>query len=102
MIKSLLYMIANNICQIAYLNAQLHGTNPILNPPLWIYSNVGIERVFFAGGFIQGNEYLWSRLAYGIDFWSKSRMKALFLTHDGYLGAVGAFLAASNDSPQSV
>jgi len=72
-------MISNNICQIAFLNAKL----------------LGIERVFFSGGFIQGNEYIWSRLAYSIDFWSKGQMKALFLRHDGYLGAVGALLAAA-------
>lgn len=31
-------------------------------------------------------------LSYAINFWSKGTMKALFLRHEGYLGAVGAFL----------
>jgi type II pantothenate kinase len=31
-------------------------------------------------------------LSYAINFWSKGDMKALFLRHEGYLGAMGAFL----------
>lgn len=31
-------------------------------------------------------------LSYGINFWSQGTIKALFLRHEGYLGAVGAFL----------
>ncbi len=31
--------------------------------------------------------------SYAISFWSKGNIKALFLRHEGYLGAVGAFLA---------
>lgn len=31
-------------------------------------------------------------LSYAISFWSKGTVKALFLRHEGYLGAVGAFL----------
>ena len=31
-------------------------------------------------------------LSYAIDFWSKGLMKAYFLRHEGYLGALGAFL----------
>ncbi|KAH6563329.1 hypothetical protein BASA60_010736 [Batrachochytrium salamandrivorans] len=30
--------------------------------------------------------------SYAISFWSKGKIKALFLRHEGYLGAVGAFL----------
>ncbi|KAJ1342952.1 pantothenate kinase [Batrachochytrium salamandrivorans] len=54
---SLLYLVSNNIGQIAYLNAQAHGIQ-----------------------------------SYAISFWSKGKIKALFLRHEGYLGAVGAFL----------
>ncbi|EJK69650.1 hypothetical protein THAOC_09068, partial [Thalassiosira oceanica] len=32
------------------------------------------------------------RLAYSIDFWSGGKMEALFLEHEGYFGALGAFL----------
>lgn len=31
-------------------------------------------------------------LSYAINFWSKGSIKALFLRHEGYLGAVGAFM----------
>ncbi len=54
-IRSLLFMITNNLTQIAFLNAEKHK----------------ISRVFFAGGFLQKNPYIWNRLSYGINFWSK-------------------------------
>eukprot|EP00668_Euglena_longa_P005935 GGOE01007007.1.p1 GENE.GGOE01007007.1~~GGOE01007007.1.p1 ORF type:complete len:538 (-),score=148.14 GGOE01007007.1:1461-3074(-) len=76
-VKSLFYMISNNIGQIAFLNAKLHQCN----------------RIFFCGGFVQDNPYVWTRLTYAIQFWSKAEMQALFLTHDGYLGALGALLS---------
>eukprot|EP01100_Stratorugosa_tubuloviscum_P006042 TRINITY_DN2633_c0_g2_i1.p1 TRINITY_DN2633_c0_g2~~TRINITY_DN2633_c0_g2_i1.p1 ORF type:complete len:372 (-),score=127.95 TRINITY_DN2633_c0_g2_i1:669-1784(-) len=75
-IRSLLFMISNNIGQIGYLHGRLHG----------------VKRIFFAGGFIQKNVYLWKCLSYAIDFWSKSEMEAMFLAHDGYLGALGTML----------
>ena len=31
-------------------------------------------------------------ISYAINFWSKGEIKALFLRHEGYLGAMGAFL----------
>lgn len=31
-------------------------------------------------------------LSYAIRFWSKGKKQAYFLRHEGYLGAVGAFL----------
>lgn len=79
-IRSLLFMTANNIAQIAYLNAQRYK----------------VARVFFCGNFINRNPYIWDRLSYAMDFWSEQKMQALFLLHDGYLGALGAFLASSN------
>jgi pantothenate kinase len=80
LIRSLLFMTTNNIAQIAYLNAQRYK----------------VARVFFCGNFINRNPYIWDRLSYAMDFWSKQKMQALFLAHDGYLGALGAFLASSN------
>lgn len=76
LIRSLLFMITNNLTQIAFLNAEKHK----------------IQRVIFAGGFLRTNPYVWMRLSYGINFWSKGSMEALFLQHDGYLGALGTFL----------
>ncbi|KXS12164.1 fumble-domain-containing protein [Gonapodya prolifera JEL478] len=74
--QSLLYMISNNIGQIAYLNAQLHG----------------IERIFFGGSFIRGHSPTMNTLSFAVNFWSRGKMRAFFLRHEGYLGAVGAFL----------
>ncbi|KAH6560584.1 hypothetical protein BASA62_010367 [Batrachochytrium salamandrivorans] len=73
---SLLYLVSNNIGQIAYLNAQAHG----------------IQRIYFSGFFIRGHPITMNTLSYAISFWSKGKIKALFLRHEGYLGAVGAFL----------
>ncbi|KAJ2907800.1 hypothetical protein GGI21_003526, partial [Coemansia aciculifera] len=74
--RSLLYMVSNNIGQIAYLNAQLHG----------------IRRIYFGGYFIRGHPLTMHTLTYAIDFWSRGRVRALFLRHEGYLGAAGALL----------
>eukprot|EP01121_Diplochlamys_sp_Union-15-3_P013906 TRINITY_DN4384_c0_g2_i2.p1 TRINITY_DN4384_c0_g2~~TRINITY_DN4384_c0_g2_i2.p1 ORF type:complete len:123 (+),score=13.68 TRINITY_DN4384_c0_g2_i2:322-690(+) len=83
-VKSLLFMIANNIAQIAYLNAQKYN----------------IKRVFFAGGFIQAGPYLWSRFSYAINFWSQKTMEPFFLLHDGYLGALGAIITRPEQKNQ--
>ncbi|KAJ3366982.1 hypothetical protein GGF32_000043 [Allomyces javanicus] len=74
--RSLLYMVSNNIGQIAYLNARAHG----------------ITRIYFGGYFICGHPITMHTLSYAINFWSKGSTRALFLRHEGYLGAVGAFL----------
>jgi len=74
--RSLLYMVSNNIGQIAYLNASAHG----------------VQRIYFGGCFIRGHPITMNTLSFAIDFWSKGKMKALFLRHEGYLGAMGAFL----------
>lgn len=31
-------------------------------------------------------------LAYAMDYWSKGTLKALFLEHEGYFGAIGCLL----------
>ncbi|RUS27179.1 fumble-domain-containing protein, partial [Jimgerdemannia flammicorona] len=74
--RSLLYMVSNNIGQIAYLNAEKHS----------------LKRIYFGGCFIRGHPITMNTLSYAIHFWSKGQMKALFLRHEGHLGAVGAFL----------
>ncbi|ORX82130.1 fumble-domain-containing protein [Anaeromyces robustus] len=74
--RSLLYMISNNLSQIAYLMAQLHQ----------------VKRIYFGGCFIRGHPVIMNSLSFGIRFWSKGTIKALFLRHEGYLGALGAFL----------
>ena len=74
--RSLLLMVANNIGQIAHLNAKIHG----------------VSSIYFTGGFTHDNPYVWSKLSYAINFWSKGEMRARFLEHDGYLGALGALV----------
>jgi type II pantothenate kinase len=74
--RALLLMITNNIGQVSYLNAKLHNT----------------RRIYFVGNFLRGNTISQRRLSYAIDYWSKGEMEALFLEHEGYFGALGAFL----------
>ncbi|KAI1766769.1 fumble-domain-containing protein [Hypoxylon sp. FL1150] len=74
--RSLLYAISNNIGQIAYLQSQVHG----------------LSRIYFGGSFIRGHPQTMNTLGYAIKFWSKGQKQAYFLRHEGYLGAVGAFL----------
>jgi type II pantothenate kinase len=74
--RSLLYAISNNIGQIAYLQSQIHG----------------VSDIYFGGSFIRGHRQTINTLSYAIKFWSKGQKQAYFLRHEGYLGAVGAFL----------
>lgn len=39
-----------------------------------------------------GHQQTMNSLSYAIRFWSKGSKQAYFLRHEGYLGAVGAFL----------
>ncbi len=74
-IKSLLYMISDNVCQIAYLS---------------IKNDDSIKNVYFTGSFTNVGPVLWKKLSYGIEFWSKSKIQAKFLRHEGYFGAIGS------------
>ncbi|OCK86290.1 pantothenate kinase-like protein [Lepidopterella palustris CBS 459.81] len=74
--RSLLYAVSNNIGQIAYLHAEKHN----------------LEHIYFGGSFIGGHYQTMNTLSYAIKFWSKGEKQAYFLLHEGYLGAVGAFL----------
>lgn len=74
--RSLLYAISNNIGQIAYLQSQIHQ----------------LSSIYFGGSFIRGHPQTMNTLSYAIKFWSKGASQAYFLRHEGYLGAVGAFL----------
>ncbi|XP_063165788.1 pantothenate kinase 2, mitochondrial isoform X2 [Candoia aspera] len=54
--------------------------------------NENINRVVFVGNFLRINTISMKFLAYALDYWSKGQLKALFLEHEGYFGAVGALL----------
>ena len=77
---ALLLMVTNNIGQIAYLLARLHN----------------VQHIFFCGSFLRHSaevDIAPVALTKAIDFWSGGEMKALFLKHEGYFGALGAFLS---------
>lgn len=80
--KSLLYAISNNIGQIAYMNAE----------------KFGLDRIYFGGCFIRGHQATIATLSYAIRFWSKGAKRAFFLRHEGYLGALGAWIRQFYDA----
>ncbi|RMZ52550.1 hypothetical protein APUTEX25_003693, partial [Auxenochlorella protothecoides] len=73
---SLCRMISYNIGQLAYLNAKRYN----------------LPRIYFGGFFIRGHPYTMDTISFAIQFWSKGEMSAKFLRHEGFLGAVGAYL----------
>ncbi|XP_011034129.1 PREDICTED: pantothenate kinase 1-like isoform X1 [Populus euphratica] len=79
---SLLRMISNNIGQISYLNAL----------------RFGLKRIFFGGFFIRSHSYTMDTIAVAVHFWSKGEAKAMFLRHEGFLGALGAFMSYERHS----
>ncbi|XP_038982983.1 LOW QUALITY PROTEIN: pantothenate kinase 2-like [Phoenix dactylifera] len=74
---SLLRMISYNIGQISYLNALRYG----------------LKRIFFGGFFICGHAYTMDTISFAVHFWSKGQAQAMFLRHEGFLGALGAFMS---------
>ncbi|GMT27998.1 hypothetical protein PFISCL1PPCAC_19295, partial [Pristionchus fissidentatus] len=80
--KSLLLMISNTIGQMAFL-----------------YSNrFDMKRIYFGGFFIRKHPISMRTLSYAINYWSKGSCEALFLKHEGYLGAVGSFLDTKEET----
>ncbi|KAL8121266.1 pantothenate kinase 1 isoform X5 [Apium graveolens] len=51
----------------------------------------GLKRIFFGGFFIRGHEFTMDTISVAVDFWSKGEAKAMFLRHEGFLGALGAY-----------
>ncbi|XP_019463839.1 PREDICTED: pantothenate kinase 2-like isoform X1 [Lupinus angustifolius] len=74
---SLLRMISYNIGQISHLNAM----------------RFGLKRIFFGGFFIRGHAYTMDAISFAVHFWSKGAAQAMFLRHEGFLGALGAFMS---------
>ncbi|XP_051136621.1 pantothenate kinase 2 [Andrographis paniculata] len=74
---SLLRMISYNIGQISYLNAL----------------RFGLKRIFFGGFFIRGHAYTMDTISFAVQFWSQGQAEAMFLRHEGFLGALGAFMS---------
>lgn len=77
-------MISNDIGQLACLYAKQYN----------------LSQVYFGGFFIRGHPVTMHTITYSINFFSKGEVQALFLRHEGYLGAIGAFLkGAEEDNP---
>lgn len=55
----------------------------------------GIDRVVFIGNFLRVNKLSMKLLSYAVNYWSKGAIKALFLEHEGYFGAVGCFVEST-------
>ncbi|XP_026396881.1 pantothenate kinase 2-like [Papaver somniferum] len=77
---SLLEMISQNIGQIASLNARIYG----------------IQRIFFGGSFIKDNTCALETLSSSVHFQTNGEAKAMFLQHEGFVGAVGALMRYEN------
>eukprot|EP00121_Abeoforma_whisleri_P003792 Awhi_evm1s3414 len=76
---ALCVMVAQNITQIAHLNARLHG----------------ISRVFFTGNFLRHNPIAFSTIMDNMNRWTQLdgvELETLFFKHEGYFGAMGCFL----------
>nr|CAD7264139.1 unnamed protein product [Timema shepardi]CAD7576892.1 unnamed protein product [Timema californicum] len=80
--RATLVTITNNIGSIARLCAL----------------NEKIEKVVFVGNFLRVNPISMKLLAHAMDYWSKGTLKALFLEHEGYFGAVGCLLGEYNSA----
>ncbi|KAF6165295.1 hypothetical protein GIB67_042711 [Kingdonia uniflora] len=80
---SLLLMITYNIALLSYLVAQ----------------HFGLKRIFFGGFFIRDNAYTMEAISNAVRYWrnffcgSNGQAEALFLRHEGFLGALGAFMS---------
>ncbi|KAH9629364.1 hypothetical protein HF086_008150 [Spodoptera exigua] len=49
-------------------------------------------QVVFCGNFLRVNPLSMKLLSYAMSYWSRGALKALFLEHEGYFGAVGCLL----------
>lgn len=72
-------MVTMNVAQITYMCATLYG----------------LKNIFFSGSFLRDHPLIWENLSSAIQYWSSGEVRAMFLLHDGYLGALGALLESS-------
>ncbi|KAF7997892.1 hypothetical protein HCN44_009290 [Aphidius gifuensis] len=82
--RSLLFTISNDIGQIASLYATIHN----------------MDKVYFGGYFLRNHPLSMHTISFAIKYWSNNKVKPLFLRHEGYLGAIGAFLYGAEQSDQ--
>ena len=73
---SLLRMVSNNIGHIGCLSAQ----------------QCGLRHIVFGGSFIRDHPYTLATISSAVHFFSGGQVRALFLKHDGFVGAIGAHI----------
>ncbi|KAL5701515.1 pantothenate kinase [Ranunculus cassubicifolius] len=74
---SLLRMISYHIGQLAHSKA----------------CEYGLKRIFFGGFFIRGHAYTMDTISLAVQYWSKGNIEAMFLRHEGFLGALGVLMS---------
>lgn len=79
--RSLLLTISNDIGQIACLYAMMHN----------------LKKVYFGGYFLRNHPLSMYTVSFAINYWSRGAVQSLFLRHEGYLGAIGAFLKGAEE-----
>jgi len=79
MAKAALIMITNNIGSLANLYAS---------------QVCKVPQIVFVGNFLSKNPISMKTLAYSTMYWSKGKVEAIFLKHEGYFGALGALLCS--------
>ena len=82
MLHSLMFMISFNVGQLAYFSAILHD----------------IDEIYFVGNYVRNNPLGKEKISFAVDMLSAMKIKPLFMSYDGYLGAIGAFLQEFTDS----
>ncbi|KAK9306575.1 hypothetical protein QLX08_002771 [Tetragonisca angustula] len=82
--RSLLLTVSNDIGQIASLYATMHKMN----------------KVYFCGYFLRNHPLSMHTISCSIKYWSNGKVKPLFLRHEGYVGAIGAFLYGAGQSDE--
>jgi len=80
--SSIVSMISFNISQISYLSCKLHD----------------VKKVYFVGNFVHGHNFTMDILTRSFEYWAKQEVKCMYMTHDGYLGAIGALINTQTKS----
>ena len=52
-----------------------------------------LPHIIFGGSFIRDHPYTIATISSGVRFYSRGAVQALFLEHDGFVGALGAHVA---------
>ncbi|KAJ4429005.1 hypothetical protein ANN_26001, partial [Periplaneta americana] len=59
-------------------------------------------QVYFGGYFLRNHPLSMHTVSFSINYWSRGQVQALFLRHEGYLGAIGAFLKGAEECEPGV